>query len=129
MKRYLIVSALLVCSVIASAFELGKSDAVIYYNAPNQVYAKELSFYLNKVFGKKYTLKAADKISDLPGIFVGFPREADKINVPEEKEFTVVSAAGNQLFIYGRDNKHLNCTGYAVSEFYFRFIRKRFESV
>ena len=120
------ISALLCCTVIASAFELGKSDAVIYYNARNKNYAAELGTYLNKVFGKKYTLKAADKISDLPGIFVGFPREADKINVPEEKEFTVVSAAGNQLFIYGRDNRHLSCTGYAVSEFLEKYAGVRF---
>ena len=126
MKRYLIVSALLVCSVIASAFELGKSDAVIYYNAPNQVYAKELSFYLNKVFGKKYTLKAVKNISNLPGIFVGFQPKQDKINVPEEKEFTAISAAGNQLFIYGRTNKYLNNTGYAVAEFLEKHAGVRF---
>ncbi len=126
MKKHLIVSALLLCSVIASAFELGKSDDVIYCNAKNQVYAKELSFYLNKVFGKNYTLKVVKGISDLPGIFVGFQRKEDKINVPEEKEFTAISAAGKQLFIYGRDNKHLNCTGYAVAEFLEKYAGVRF---
>ena len=65
MKKHLMISALLCCTVIASAFELGKSDAVIYYNARNKSYAAELGTYLNKVFGKKYTLKAADKISAL----------------------------------------------------------------
>ena len=126
MKKYLIVTVLLVCSVVASAFELGKSDAVIYYNAQNQVYAKELSFYLNKVFGKKYTLKSVKKITAQPGIFVGFQPKQDKINVPEEKEFTAISAAGNQLFIYGRTNKFINNTGYAVAEFLEKHAGVRF---
>ena len=119
------ISAVAICSA-AAAFELGKSDAVIYYNAKNQIYAKELSFYLNKVFGKKYTLKVVKKVSSLPGIFVGFPRKGDKINVPEEKEFTAISAAGNQLFIYGRENKYLNNTGYAVAEFLEKHAGVRF---
>ncbi|MBO5823293.1 MAG: DUF4838 domain-containing protein, partial [Lentisphaeria bacterium] len=126
MKKQLIISALLCCTVIASAFELGKSDAVIYYNARNKNHAAELGTYLNKVFGKKYTLKAATKVSNLPGLFVGFQRKADKINVPEEKEFTAVSVDGNQLFIYGRDNKFLNCTGYAVAEFLEKYAGVRF---
>ena len=122
-----IVAALLVCSaVLASAFELGKSDAVIYYNAKNKVYAAELQNYLQKVFGKKYTMKAVTKVSGLPGIFVGFPRKADQINVPEEKEYTAISVAGNQLFIYGRDNQYLNCTGYAVAEFLEKYCGVRF---
>ena len=126
MKKSLITALLVCTAVIASAFELGKSDAVIYYNAKNKAHAAELQNYLQKVFGKKYTLKAVAKASDLPGIFVGIPRSADKINVPEEKEFTVVSAAGNQLFIYGRDNQYLNCTGYAVAEFLEKYCGVRF---
>ncbi|MBQ9089332.1 MAG: DUF4838 domain-containing protein [Lentisphaeria bacterium] len=126
MKKSWLTGLVLCCTVIASAFEVGKSDAVIYYNARNKAHAEELGFYLNKVFGKKYTLKAVKKVSSLPGIFVGFQRKGDKINVPEEKEFTAISAAGNQLFIYGRDNKYLNCTGYAVAEFLEKHAGVRF---
>lgn len=126
MKKSIIASALCCIAIVASAFELGKSDAVIYYNAKNQAHARELSFYLNKVFGKNYTVKKVNKVSSLPGIFVGFPRKADKVNVPAEKEFTAISAAGDQLFIYGRDNQYLNCTGYAVAEFLEKYCGVRF---
>jgi len=126
MKKHLIVGALMCCTIIASAFELGKNDAVIYCNTKNLNSAKELSFYLNKVFGKKYTVKAVKKAPALPGIFVGFQRKGDKVNVPEEKEFTAISASGNQLFIYGRENKYLNCTGYAVAEFLEKHAGVRF---
>ena len=91
MKKTILFAALCCMTLAASAFELGKSDAVIYCNQANQAHAKELSYYLNKVFGKKYTVKTVKNVSAQPGIFVGFPRKADKINVPEEKEFTVRS--------------------------------------
>ncbi|MBE6391311.1 MAG: DUF4838 domain-containing protein [Lentisphaerae bacterium] len=116
-KSLLIFAVVIAVSATAAAFELGKKDAVIYYNARNKAYAEELSFYLNKIFGKKYTLKAVKKISALPGIFVGLKPKQDKINVPADKEFTAISAYGDQLFIYGRDNRYLDCTGYAVAEF------------
>ena len=125
MRKHLIC-ALLLCTVIASAFELGKSDAVIYTNAKNLACAKELSFYLNKVFGKKYTIESVKNISAKPGIFVGFQPQQDKIDVPEEKEFTAISAAGDQLFIYGRTNKYINNTGYAVAEFLEKYAGVRF---
>ena len=51
-KSLLLIATAAIGTAVA-AFELGKSDAIIYCNAKNQVYAKELSFYLNKVFGKK----------------------------------------------------------------------------
>ena len=125
MRKHLIC-ALLLCTVIASAFELGKSDAVIYTNDKNLACAKELSFYLNKVFGKKYTIESVKNISAKPGIFVGFQPKQDKIDVPEEKEFTAISAAGDQLFIYGRTNKYINNTGYAVAEFLEKYAGVRF---
>ena len=125
MRKHLIC-ALLLCAVIASAFELGKSDAVIYSNAKNLACAKELSFYLNKVFGKKYTIESVKNISAKPGIFVGFQPKQDKIDVPEEKEFTAISAAGDQLFIYGRTNKYIDNTGYAVAEFLEKYAGVRF---
>jgi prepilin-type processing-associated H-X9-DG protein len=126
MKKHLIVGALMCCTIIASAFELGRNDAVIYCNTKNLNSAKELSFYLNKVFGKKYTVKAVKKASALPGIFVGLKPKQDKINVPADKEFTAVSAYGDQLFIYGRDNRYLDCTGYAVAEFLEKYCGVRF---
>ena len=125
-KSLLLFIAAVVFCPTAAAFELGKADAVIYCNAVNQAYANELSFYLNKVFGKKYTVKTVKQVSALPGIFVGFRRKGDKIDVPEEKEYTAISAAGDQLFIYGRDNKYFNCTGYAVAEFLEKHAGVRF---
>lgn len=118
--------ALLLCGTI-SAFELGNKDEVIYCSRKNLISAQELSSFLGKVFKKNFKVKTVAKPDfKLPGIFVGFPRKADNINVPEEKEFTVVSAQGNQLFIYGRDNKYLDCTGFAVAEFLEKYAGVRF---
>ena len=126
MKKRVIVAMLLSIGIAVSAFELGKSDAVIYCNKKNQVYAVELQTYLQKVFGKKYTVKPVAKASALPGIFVGFKNKSDKINVPEEKEFTAISVKGDQVFIYGKEDKEINCTGYAVAEFLEKHAGVRF---
>ena len=41
----------------ANAFELGASDADIYAATGHEALAKELSSYLNKVFGKSFPVK------------------------------------------------------------------------
>ena len=125
-KSLITIVAVVAFGLTASAFELGKTDAVIYCNKVNATAAAEVSSLLNKVFGKKYTLKSVKKITAQPGIFVGFQPKQDKINVPADKEFTAISAYGDQLFIYGRDNRYLDCTGYAVAEFLEKYAGVRF---
>ena len=105
MKKHLIVSALLLCSVIASAFELGKSDDVIYCNAKNQVYAKELSFYLNKVFGKNYTLKVVKEQQEVLRIQLEL---ADRLSLP----VIIHSRESTELILNVlRDCRHLSLRG------------------
>ena len=107
------------------AYEIGAKDAVIFHSKKSASSARELRTFLNKVFGKKYTLKLY-KNSDAPGIYVGIPAKGVKVDHPIEKEYCVLHSEKERLFIYGNDDKKLTGTDFAVSDFLQKYCGVRF---
>ena len=101
------------------SFELGRTDATIYYLPENKLPATEMTGYLNRVFGRKYTLKKftpADRTK--PGIFIGVRPEGVNIGADEKKEFCGRHVTDTQLYLFGnRDAKKLKGTAFSVYDF------------
>ncbi len=109
-----------------SAFELGKNDSTIFHTAKSRAAAKDLQFYLEKVFGKKYQLQYYRSGKHQPGIFVGIPQPDAKLALPGEKEYCVLTATPDKLYIYGNDARKLTGTDYAVADFLEKYCAVRF---
>ena len=78
-KSFFIYCAAAAVALTSAAFELGRDDAVIYHSKVNKLAANEMSVLLNKVFGKKYTVKQGE-------VFFSLPDELhDTGALPEEK--------------------------------------------
>ena len=56
MKRFFLITGVLMMTLTAGAFELGKQDGVIFHNRGNLRAALRMSKLLEKVFCKKYTV-------------------------------------------------------------------------
>ena len=101
------------------AFELGKTDMEIFHVRENARAAAELGDYLNRVYGRKYTLrKFTEGDRTKPGIFVGVRPEGVKIEVDEKKEFCGRHVTDTQLYLFGnKPATKLQGTNFSVYEF------------
>ena len=124
MKKTLLLLLALVSTVALAAFELGKVDAIIYHSKKGTEAAKTLALYLNKVYGKKYTLKAAKAAGSAAGIYVGLPAPGVKNPAGDDREYCVLHVDGNKLFLYGNDK--YKCDLFAVSDFLEKYCGVRF---
>ena len=113
MKKTLLLLLALVSTVALAAFELGKVDAIIYHSKKGTEAAKTLALYLNKVYGKKYTLKAAKAAGSAAGIYVGLPAPGVKNPAADDREYCVLHVDDSKLFLYG--NAKYKCDMFAVS--------------
>ena len=102
------IAAVALCAT-AAAFELGKTNAVIYCSKVNSVAAGEVSTLLGKVFGKKFkVVTKKDKDFSNPGIYIGFAPEKVKYSIPaDKKEFIGTYADDTRLFLWGNDSESL----------------------
>ena len=118
-KSLFVCCAAVAVALTSAAFELGKDDAVIYHSKVNKVAANEMSLLLNKVFGKKYTVKSLSKAEfDKPGIYVGFAAPGQKYSIPaDKKEFIGTYADDTRLFLWGNDKENLKGSAFAVFDF------------
>ncbi len=101
------------------SFELGKSDAVIYYSRQYAASANELAIYLNRIYGRKYTAVPYKGKTDAPGIYLGVIPASLKLNVPPKRLYIVRYADNKRLFLYGNDDRKLKLQGsrFAMYEF------------
>lgn len=123
------IFASFLCSMLLTvsfAFELGKNNATIWHTGKSAVHARELQGFLSRVFGKKYTLKLSKANNKMPGIFVGIQPTSLKLDVLADKDYTVIHAAGDQLYIFGNDSHKLTGTAYAVADFLEKHCGVRF---
>ena len=111
---------------VSFAFELGKNNATIWHTRKSAVHARELQSFLSRVFGKKYTLKLSKGNNKMPGIFVGIQPTSLTLDVQADKDYTVIHAAGEQLYIFGNDSHKLTGTAYAVADFLEKHCGVRF---
>ena len=127
-KSFLTLITAVAIGATAAAFELGKDNAVIYHSKVNALAAKEMSVLLNKVFGKKYTVKLLTK-DDFrkPGIYVGFAAPGQKYTIPAgKKEFIGTFADDKRVFIWGNDNEKLKGSAFAAFDFLEKYAGVRF---
>ncbi len=115
-----IVGLLLVgIAPLSGAFELGKSDAVIYYGGRNKDLADEFSSYLARVFSKQYLVKQySEESASAAGLFIGVLPEGFQMGEEEKpgREFCVLEVQKEQLFLFGSE-KFQQCTAFAVYDF------------
>ncbi|MBQ9338338.1 MAG: DUF4838 domain-containing protein [Lentisphaeria bacterium] len=100
------------------AFELGKADMNIYHAKDDRQPAAEAGRYLNRVFGKEYTVRPftqADR--GKPGIFIGIRPAGVKIEADEKKEFCGKHVTDTQLYLFGNKGRSLHGTAFAVYDF------------
>ena len=99
-------------------FVLGSKDMDIYFAKDRQALAAELAGYLQRIYGKEYTLKVfAPGDGAKPGIFVGIRPAGVKLTVNEKKEFCGKHVNGSQLYLFGNKGKQLNGTAFSVYDF------------
>ena len=99
-------------------FLLGGSDMTVYYGKAYRRLAAETAGYLKKIYGKQYPLKeftAAD--GDKPGIFIGIRPQGTKIDVSEDREYSVRQVSDTQLHLFGNRNAKLAGTEFSVYDF------------
>ena len=129
MKK-LLIFMLTLTTVALAAFEIGKSDAVIYHTKTNANAAKRLAAYLHRVFGKNYTVKAYNyrRMPTAPGIYIGISHPAFKGKTPAsaDKEFCALHATETQLFLLGNDSRRLKGSLFAVYDFLDKYCGVRF---
>ena len=112
----------------ASAFELGAHDADIYAAAGHEAVARELSGYLEKVFGKSFPVKAMpEEVTDgLAGIFVGAKPSGCDVTWDESRECCVRIVEPSRVWLFGNDaGDLLHGTDDAVYDFLERFAGVR----
>ena len=125
-KKFLLLCSAVLISISVSAFELGKNDATIWHTKKSAAQAKVLQEFLSRVFGKKYTLKSYKNGKHLPGIFVGIQQPKADLKVDMERDFTVIHAEKDKVYIYGNDTGKLTGTAYAVAAFLEKHAGVRF---
>ena len=113
-----ITRTILLCIASAAAlcgysFELGKTDAVIYYSKQYKNAADELAGYLNRIYGKNYTVVQGDsRKTDAPGIYLGVAPAGVKFKDPAANKLYIRRWADNtRLFLFGNDDKKLKLQG------------------
>ena len=126
LKKILLLGSVMLISLSAFAFELGKSGANIWHTKKSAAQAKVLQEYLTKVFGKKYSLKLFKSGKHLPGIFVGIRQPGAALKVDMERDFTVIHSEKDKVYIYGNDTGKLTGTAYAVAAFLEKHAGVRF---
>ena len=112
----------------ASAFELGANDADIYAAAGHEAVARELSGYLEKVFGKSFPVTAMpEEVTDgLAGIFVGAKPSGCDVTWDESRECCVRIVEPSRVWLFGNDaGDLLHGTDDAVYDFLERFAGVR----
>ena len=127
-KSLFTIVAAIAFGLTASAFELGKTDAVIYCNKVNATAAAEVSSLLNKVFGKKYKVVQLKKVDlSKPGIYIGFVPAGVKYSIPaDKKEFIGRFADDKRLFLWGNDQDKLKGSAFAAFDFLEKYAGVRF---
>ena len=101
-----------------AGFKLGDRNMNVYFAKDRQALAAEMVGYLNRIYGKKFTLRpytAAD--ASKPGIFVGIRPAGVQFVVDEKKEFCGKHVTATQLFLFGNKGKVLNGTAFSVYDF------------
>ena len=112
---------------LTGAFELGTTDAVIYYGGKNKGLAEEFSSYLERVFSRQYSVRpyTAENATS-SGLFVGVIPEGFPMVQEEEseREFCVMEVRPEQLYLFGSE-KFKQCTAFAVYDFLEKFCGVR----
>ncbi len=122
-KRILLTLSAL-SGLALSAFELGKSNDVIYYQKTDKELAEELGDTLQTAFGQHYET-APIETAQGAGIYLGWLPEGFVIDKDQAKEYYVIHAAGDKLHLAG-NAKFKNCTAHAAYFFLQKYCGVRY---
>lgn len=123
----LILSAAVSFSAVSSfAFELGRTDSVIYAADGHRDVAEELSGYLNRVFGRNFPVEKMPETSvPAAGLFVGVRPPRCDVTWDPARECCVRIVESDRVWLFGNDGELLHGTDDAVYDFLERFAGVR----